>query len=116
MKEIYLANNTTFSCPVEATTSLIGKKWVPSILMTLAKCPHRFGQLQATLVHCSKKVLKQQLNLLIANDLISNQKSTVDNMVESVYQLTELGQSLMPIVLAMKSWGTQNLICTSESA
>ncbi|WP_137596674.1 winged helix-turn-helix transcriptional regulator [Paucilactobacillus kaifaensis] len=116
MNEIYLANNTTFNCPVEATTSLIGKKWVPSILMLLADKPYRFGQLQAALTKCSKKVLKQQLNLLSASDLISNTKATVANTVESTYQLTPLGQSLMPIVFAMKHWGNQHLICNRESA
>ncbi|KIS03890.1 winged helix-turn-helix transcriptional regulator [Paucilactobacillus wasatchensis] len=116
MKEIYLANDTSFGCPVEATTSLIGKKWVPSILMILNQKPHRFGELQTALSGCSKKVLKQQLNLLITNGLISNSKVTIANMVESTYQLTTTGESLMPIVLAMKTWGKQHLICQRKLA
>lgn len=110
MTTTYMADGDLFTCPVEATTSLIGKKWVPTIMMTLADEPYRFEALHSTMA-ASKKVLKQQLDVLIANRLVKNDKQRHDNQVISTYALTKQGTELMPLIFAMKKWGTQHLVC-----
>ncbi|WP_010622999.1 helix-turn-helix domain-containing protein [Paucilactobacillus suebicus] len=111
MDNLYIADNTEFTCPVEATTSLIGRKWVPTILLTLDASPKRFGALKSEIADCSKKMLIQQLNLLLENNLVINIKTVDNNSTESTYMLSSMGQSLMPIVKSMRNWGNNNLAC-----
>ncbi|ANZ60568.1 hypothetical protein AYR62_13120 [Secundilactobacillus paracollinoides] len=115
MAATYMADGDLFTCPVEATTSLIGKKWVPTIMMTLADQPYRFEALHSTMA-ASKKVLKQQLDVLIANGLVHNDKQQRDNQVISSYSLTAQGTALMPVIFAMKEWGTQHLVCDASGS
>lgn len=56
-------------------------------------------------------MFKQQLDLLIANEIVKNEKITIQNSVESTYQLTTKGRELFQIVKQMKHWGQINLIC-----
>ncbi|WP_054760476.1 hypothetical protein [Secundilactobacillus collinoides] len=56
MTTTYMADGGLFTCPVEATTSLIGKKWVPTIMMTLADEPYRFEALHSTMAASKKSV------------------------------------------------------------
>lgn len=114
MVKTYSADQQLFSCPVETTTNLIGKKWVPTIMLTLADHTYRFEELHKTML-ASRKVLKQQLDRLISNGLVFNNKYISDNQVTSSYSLTEEGRSLMPIIFAMKKWGNQYLVCDPDS-
>lgn len=52
-------------------------------------------------------MIKQQLDLLIANEIVKNEKVTIQNSVESTYQLTTKGRELFQIVKQMKHWGTK---------
>ena len=71
----------------------------------------RFGELQRLLKGCSKKMLSQQLELLMENNIIINDKKTINNIVESTYYLSESGMLLLPILEKMISWGNINLSC-----
>lgn len=55
-------------------------------------------------------MIKQQLDLLIANEIVKNEKVTIQNSVESTRQLTTKGRELFQIVKQMKQWGQSNLI------
>ena len=55
-------------------------------------------------------MIKQQLDLLIANEIVKNEKVTIQNSVESTHQLTTKGRELFQIVKQMKQWGQSNLI------
>ena len=71
----------------------------------------RFGELQRLLKGCSKKMLSQQLELLMENKIIINDKKTINNIIESTYYLSESGMLLLPILEKMISWGNINLSC-----
>lgn len=60
-------------------------------------------------------MIKQQLDLLIAIEIVKNEKVTIQNSVESTYQLTAKGRELFQIVKQMKHWGQSNLICHKKS-
>lgn len=74
----------------------------------------RFGELQRRVEGCSKKVLTQQLELLIDNNIIINDKKTVNNIVESTYYLSNSGLALLPIMEKMIKWSNNNLLCGKE--
>ena len=94
------------ACPVETTLSLIGDKWEVLILRDLLPGTKRFGELKKSIGNVSQKVLTAQLRDMEENGLISRKVyPEVPPRVE--YSLTELGQSLKPVLDAMQAWGNE---------
>lgn len=92
------------ACPVETTLTLIGDKWKVLILRDLMPGTKRFGELKKSIGSVSQKVLTAQLRDMEANGLITRKVyAEVPPRVE--YTLTPLGESLSPILDAMKTWG-----------
>ena len=95
-------------CPVEATLELIGGKYKALILWHLAEGKLRFSELRNQIQGVTPKMLTQQLRELEAKLLIHREVfPIVPPKVE--YSLTELGQSLMPLLVAMRDWGSSYL-------
>lgn len=91
-------------CPVETTLTLIGDKWKVLILRDLLPGTKRFGELKKSIGSVSQKVLTAQLRDMEESGLVSRKVyAEVPPRVE--YSLTELGQSLKPILDAMGNWG-----------
>lgn len=95
-------------CPVEATLDLIGGKYKALIIWHLSESKLRYGQLRDLLVGITPKMLTQQLRELESSGLIHREVyPIVPPKVE--YSLTDLGRSLMPILVAMRDWGAAYL-------
>lgn len=99
---------TNFTCPVEATIALIGGKYKAVILWHLLHGTMRYSQLHKKLPNATDKMLTQQLRELEKDGLITR---TVYPVVppKTEYNLTEFGQSLVPILDAMCNWGNEYL-------
>ncbi len=108
---MYNIDESRYDCPIEALSNILGKKWVAAIIWELQHNKMRFGELQRSVNGCSKKVLAQQLDLLIENDIIINDKKVINNIVESTYYLSKSGVSLIPIMQTMIYWSNSNLSC-----
>lgn len=94
----------TDRCPVEATLDLIGGKYKALILWRLSEGKLRFSELKRVIGGATPKMLTQQLRELEANKLIHREVyPVIPPKVE--YSLTELGQSLLPVLVAMRDWG-----------
>ena len=92
------------ACPVETTLTLIGDKWKVLILRDLITGTKRFGELKKSIGSVSQKVLTAQLRDMEESGLVIRKVyAEVPPRVE--YSLTELGQSLKPILDAMQCWG-----------
>ena len=95
-------------CPVAATLELIGGKYKALILWHLANGKLRFSELSKVIKSATPKMLTQQLRELEAHNLIHREVfAVVPPKVE--YSLTELGRSLMPILVSMRDWGSSYL-------
>ena len=93
------------NCPVATTLDLIGGKYKALILWHLADGKLRFSELRKVVKNATPKMLTQQLRELEAQDLVRREVfPVVPPRVE--YSLTELGKSLMPILVAMRDWGS----------
>ena len=92
------------ACPVETTLTLISDKWKVLILRDLMSGTKRFGELKKSIGSVSQKVLTAQLRDMEENGLV-NRKVYAEVPPRVEYSLTELGQSLKPILDAMWSWG-----------
>lgn len=92
-------------CPVATTVALIGSKWKLLILRNLMARPWRFNELRKDLHGISQKVLTDSLRSMEADGLITRTVyPEVPPRVE--YALSEVGESLRPIILAMEHWGS----------
>lgn len=91
-------------CPVETTLTLIGNKWKVLILRDLMPGAKRFSELKRSIGHVSQKVLTAQLRDMEENGLV-NRKVFAEVPPRVEYSLTELGQSLKPILDTLQNWG-----------
>ncbi len=93
-------------CPVATTVSLIGSKWKLLIIRNLLNRPWRFNELQKNLEGISQKVLTDSLRSMEADGIITRTVyPEVPPHVE--YALSELGESLRPVIMTMASWGDE---------
>lgn len=91
-------------CPVATTVQLIGSKWKLLILRNLLNRPWRFNELQKSLEGISQKVLTDSLRSMEADGIITRTiYAEVPPRVE--YALSELGETMRPIIDAMEAWG-----------
>ena len=92
-------------CPVATTVSLIGSKWKLLIIRNLLERPWRFNELKKNLEGISQKVLTDSLRSMEEDGLITRTAyPEVPPHVE--YALSDLGETMRPILDAMKEWGT----------
>ncbi len=91
-------------CPVATTVQLIGNKWKLLIIRNLRMRTWRFNELQKNLDGISQKVLTDNLRSMEADGLITRTVyAEVPPRVE--YSLSELGETMRPILDAMEAWG-----------
>ena len=92
------------ACPVATTVELIGSKWKLLIIRNLLVRPWRFNELKKDLAGISQKVLTDNLRSLEADGIITRTVyPEVPPRVE--YALSELGETLRPILDSMEVWG-----------
>ncbi len=93
------------NCPVATTVQLIGNKWKLLIIRNLRmEEKQRFNQLLKTIPGISQKVLTENLRAMEADGLVTRTVyPEVPPRVE--YALSELGNSMRPIMDAMEVWG-----------
>ena len=95
----------TNACPVATTVELIGSKWKLLIMRNLLARPWRFNELRRDLEGISQKVLTDSLRSMEEDGIITRTVyPEVPPRVE--YALSELGESMRPIMDAMEQWGT----------
>lgn len=91
-------------CPVATTVQLIGSKWKLLILRNLLQRPWRFNEMKKTIDGISQKVLTDSLRSMETDGLITRTVyPEVPPRVE--YALSDLGESMRPIIKAMEEWG-----------
>lgn len=91
-------------CPVATCVQLLGSKWKLLIIRNLLIRPWRFNELHKSLDGISQKVLTDSLRAMEKDGLI-NRKAYAEVPPRVEYSLTELGESMRPILNAMQKWG-----------
>lgn len=100
LNRIRLTNN----CPLTSALLLISGRWKLIILWQLKDGARRFTELQKAIPHSSKKMLSQQLREMEVDGLIAR-KRFAENPPRVDYWLTELGESLLPVLKELYAWG-----------
>lgn len=102
-------------CPVATTLAMIGGKYKALILWHLAENKLRFSQLRSVISEATPKMLTQQLRELEGHNLIHREVyPIVPPKVE--YSLTELGKSVLPVLIAMRDWGADYLHSNNQNS
>ena len=98
------------ACPVATTVQMIGGKWKLLIMRNQMQRSWRFNELKNDLDGISQKVLTDSLRSMEADGIITRTVyAEVPPRVE--YSLSELGESMRPIMKAMEKWGTDYKKC-----
>lgn len=91
-------------CDVATTVQIIGNKWKLLIIRNLLQRPWRFNELKKNLEGISQKVLTDNLRSMEADGIIIRTVyPEVPPRVE--YALSDLGNTMRPILDAMETWG-----------
>lgn len=96
-------------CPLRLTMSLIESKWKSCLLDELRSGEEmRPSELHRCLPEAAPRVLDIQLKEMVEDGLVS--KTIFPELPpRSVYQITDLGKSLLPIIDSMLDWGNAHM-------
>lgn len=85
----------------------IGDKWSLLVIGTLRAGPLRFGELEQAVGGISQRMLTLTLKHLVEDGLVARTAyAEVPPRVE--YEVTELGRTLVPLVMALAEWAMAN--------
>ncbi|MEV0331346.1 helix-turn-helix domain-containing protein [Nocardia sp. NPDC050717] len=95
-------------CPARQLLDRIGDKWVSLAINALADGPLRYSELNQRLPGVSQKMLTQTLRNLERDGLVT--RTVLPEVpVRVEYRLTPLGEELLPVMCAIKSWAEQHM-------
>ncbi len=93
------------ACPVRSVLSHIGDKWSYLLLFELSRAPQRFSALARALPDISQRMLTHTLRKLERDGLVL--RTVTPSIPPRVdYELTGLGQELIPHLQALTDWAS----------
>ena len=95
-------------CPSRQVLSRMGDKWTALILGILQRGTIRFGALKREVSGISQKMLTQTLRNLERDGLVER-RIFAEVPVRVEYSLTELGNSLLPVLVPLIQWSEEHL-------
>ena len=99
-------------CPVARSVEAIGDRWSLLIVRTAFDGMTRFGDFQRSL-GVARNILSDRLRKLVDADILRLQGAS-DGTAYQEYVLTDKGESLFPVVVALRQWGEQHLFSQGE--
>ncbi len=104
----------TTKCPVAFTSRILGGKWKARIIWALVRTePLRFSDVRRACPPISDRILTKELRELEAWGLISRREYLVVPP-RTEYSLTELGNTLRPVMASMAEWGLEHRTTIAE--
>ena len=105
-EKIIRLHGQDFHCVLDVTMHFLGGKWKSVIIWYLRNGPRRFNSLRKCIPDMTEKMLSLQLknmeeNGILDRTVLSEKPLRVD------YRLTPFGETLLPVVEAMATWGRQ---------
>jgi DNA-binding HxlR family transcriptional regulator len=98
------------TCAVAATAEIVGAKWTALLVHDLSEGPRRFSELERSCQGISPRTLAERLRALEAEGILERQ-SYPETPPRVEYRLTDKGESLLPIIDAMREFGHEWLAC-----
>ena len=95
-------------CGVARALDLVGERWALLIVRELVLGPKRFTDLRAGLPGIATNVLSTRLRQLERDGVVTRRRLPLPAPAQ-VYELTERGRELVPIMLALGRWGASTM-------
>jgi DNA-binding HxlR family transcriptional regulator len=95
-------------CGVARALDLIGERWALLVVRELALGPKRFTDLRQGLPGIATNVLSLRLRQLERDGVVARRRLPPP-AASTVYELTDHGQELVPVMLALGRWGARGL-------
>jgi DNA-binding HxlR family transcriptional regulator len=92
-------------CGIARALDVVGERWALLVVRELLLGPKRFTDLRGGLPSLSPDVLSQRLRELEGNGLLARRKLGPP-AGSQVYELTDRGRQLEPVILALGRWGS----------
>ncbi|MEA2332632.1 MAG: hypothetical protein QOH58_2770 [Thermoleophilaceae bacterium] len=103
------------ACAAAHALDLVGERWALLVVRELLLGPKRFTDLRAGIVHASPNVLAQRLRELEQAGIVRRRKLPPP-AGSRVYELTEWGLELEPVISALGRWGARSPCRPPEAA
>ncbi|GAA0458498.1 winged helix-turn-helix transcriptional regulator [Actinoplanes capillaceus] len=94
-------------CPVSHALDLVGERWALLVVRELMLGPKRFSDLRDGLCGASTNILTRRLRDLEEIGVLKRQRAGVP-VSTTVYELTEWGRSLEPVLFALGNWAVMS--------
>jgi DNA-binding HxlR family transcriptional regulator len=92
-------------CGIARALDVVGERWALLVVRELMLGPKRFTDLRAGLPHVGPDVLAQRLRELEASGVL-RRRTLAPPAGSRVYELTDRGRALEPVLLELGRWGT----------
>jgi DNA-binding HxlR family transcriptional regulator len=100
-------------CTVARALDVVGERWTLLLVRELSTGPKRFKDLLEGLPGIGTNLLASRLKMLEGEGIV--RRATLPPPAASnVYELTELGRSLEPVIVALSRWGARLLDAPRE--
>lgn len=97
------------ACRFAYALDVVGERWALLVVRELLLGPKRFTDLRTGLPHASSNILSERLRDLEQGGVIQRRKLPPP-AASTVYELTEWGRELEPIVTKLGAWGARSPI------
>ncbi|NYJ06504.1 winged helix-turn-helix transcriptional regulator [Petropleomorpha daqingensis] len=94
------------ACGIARALDAVGERWALLVVRELLLGPQRFTDLRRALPKASSNMLSDRLRELESRGVL-RRRTMPPPAASVVYELTDLGRELEPIVLALGAWGLQ---------
>lgn len=95
-------------CAIAQSAAVVGDWWTLLLVRDIVGGRNRFDDLQAQL-GVSRKVLAERLRRLVEDGVLERRRYS-SRPPRFEYHLTERGQGLVPVLVALQDWGTRHLL------
>ena len=100
-------------CPVARSVEVIGDRWSLLIVRDAFDGMRRFSDFQRSL-GVARNILADRLRKLVEAGILETE-AAAEGSAYQAYVLTPRGQSLFPLVLALRQWGETHLFAPDEA-
>lgn len=100
-------------CPVARAADVMGDRWSLLIVRDAFDGKHRFSDFQRSL-GVAKNILADRLRLLVQAEVLTT-RPVAEGSAYQEYVLTERGERLFAVVVALRQWGEAHLFGDGEA-
>lgn len=110
----YEYNANLRECPGHELLAAMSDKWFTLVISALADGPLRFNELSRVVAGASQKMLTQTLRRLERDGFVTR-TVTPSVPVRVDYELTALGQEIVPLQRSIKAWAEEHIAAVHDA-